>query len=377
MVIFPLVNQKADTKMSAIKEKIVHAKEKIAQVKEYVENGVWEVDDSALPLPKRFCIRATRFFQATLSGFSRHRCALHAAGLTYYSLMSLVPVLCLLVLLARACGAGDFARDKINGTIDQMIVNFEKGPEKLPEFMTKNQSPQQIEAKRQAAEDFAKQARKISNDIFDRIAKVNLKKVGIFGVIILLWTVVSTFGMVEHAFNEVWEVPKPRPLWRKFILYAFVALVLPLLVALALSMPILHVVRTILDATLGATSYTKWIGDALVAMLNSRLFGIAFTLLFTVAAFTFILNFVPHRKVSFRASLNGGIITAFLFGGWLKLCAIAQVGIAKSNAMYGSFAFLPIILAWLYMSWQIILLGSNMTYAFDCIHSGRRPGSDG
>ena len=46
--------------MSAIKEKIVHAKEKIAQVKEYVENGVWEVDDSALPLPKRFCIRANK-----------------------------------------------------------------------------------------------------------------------------------------------------------------------------------------------------------------------------------------------------------------------------------------------------------------------------
>ena len=98
--------------MSAIKEKVVHAKEKIAQVKEYVENGIWEVDDSALPRPKRFCVRLTRFFQATLSGFSRHRCALHAAGLTYYSLMSLVPVLCLLVLLARACGAGDFARDK-------------------------------------------------------------------------------------------------------------------------------------------------------------------------------------------------------------------------------------------------------------------------
>ena len=358
------------------KEKLSYAKEKLSHVKDYVENGVWEIDDSALPRWKRFYIRATRFFQATLSGFSRHRCALHAAGLTYYSLMSLVPVLCLLVLLARACGAGDFARDKINSTIDQMIVNFEKGPEKLPDFMKKNQTPQQIEAKRQAAQDFARQARQISNDVFDRIAHVNLRKVGLVGVFMLLWTVVSTFGMVEHAFNEVWEVPKPRPLWRKFVLYALVALVLPLLIALALSMPILSVIQAILDATLGATTYTKWVGDALVAILGSKLFRIGFTLLFTIAAFTFILNFVPHRKVSLRASVNGGIITAILFGGWMKLCAIAQIGIAKSNAMYGSFAFLPLILMWLYMSWQIILLGSNMTYAFDCIHSGRRPGSD-
>ena len=364
------------TSTELVKEKYERTKEKLGQAKAFVAEGVWSVDDASLPRGKRFGVRALRFFQATFLGFSRHRCALHAAGLTYYSLMSLVPVLCLLVLLARACGVGDFAREKINVTIDQMIANFEKGPEKLPDFMKKNQTPQQIEAKRQAAQDFARQARQLSNDVFDRIAKVNLRRVGFFGLALLLWTVVSAFGMVEHAFNEVWEVPKPRPLWRKFVLYAVVALVLPLLIALSLSMPILHVVQAALDATLGASSYTKWVGDALMSILNSRLFSIAFTLLFTIAAFTFILNFMPHRKVPLRASVNAGIITAFLFGGWMKLCAIAQVGIAKSNAMYGSFAFIPIILAWLYMSWQIILLGGNMTYAFECIHSGRRPGAD-
>ncbi len=365
------------TSTEKIKDRCGLVKEKCEKIKEYVSDGMWEVDDSSLPRAKRFGVRVLRFFQATLSGFSRHRCALHAAGLTYYSLMSLVPVLCLLVLLARACGLGDFAREKINVTMDQMIANFEKGPEKLPDFMKKNQSPEQIEAKRQAAQDFARQARQLSNDIFDRIAKVDLRKVGIFGVLLLLWTVVSTFGMVEHAFNEVWEVDRPRPLLRKILLYAVVSLVLPLLVTLSLSMPILHVVQAALDATLGASSYTKWVGDALISVLNSRLFSIAFTLTFTIAAFTFILNFMPHRKIPFRASLNAGIVTSILFGGWMKLCAIAQVGIAKSNAMYGSFAFVPIILAWLYMSWQIILLGSNMTYAFECIHSGKRPGAGG
>ena len=348
---------------------------KIEKIREYVVEDVWEIDASALPPRKRLGVLFTRFIQATFSGFSRHRCALHAAGLTYFSLLSLVPVLCLLLVLARACGAGDFAREKINASIDQMIVNFEKGPEKLPDFLTRNQPPEQIEARRQAAKEFAQQAREISNGIFDRIAQFNLRTMGLFGFFMLLWTVVSTFGMVEHAFNEVWEVPKPRPLWRKFLLYALVALVLPMLVALSLSMPVLHIVRAALDATLGATSYTKWVGDALMAILDSRLFGIAFTLLFATAAFTFILNFMPHRKVSLRASVEGGLITALLFGTWLKLCAIAQVGIAKTNAMYGSFAFLPIILAWLYMSWQIILLGGNMTYAFHCLHSGKRPGA--
>ena len=47
----------------------------------------------------------------------------------------------------------------------------------------------------------------------------------------------------------------------------------------------------------------------------------------------------------------------------MKICAVAQVGIAKSSALYGSFAFLPIVLAWLYMSWQIVLLGACITHA--------------
>jgi membrane protein len=76
--------------------------------------------------------------------------------------------------------------------------------------------------------------------------------------------------------------------------------------------------------------------------------------------FSFVFWFLPNCRVTFRNAFWGGVSTALLFGGWMKLCAIAQVGIAKSSALYGSFAFIPIVLAWLYMSWQIILLGANM-----------------
>ena len=199
---------------------------------------------------------------------------------------------------------------------------------------------------------------------------MDLKKVGIFGIAILLWTVVSTFGMVEHAFNEVWEVPTPRPLWRKIVLYAFVSLVLPLLVALALSMPILNVVRTVLDATLGATSYTRWVGDALVNLLTSRLFGFFITLVFSALAFAVLLKMMPNRRVSFRSAFRAGVFTALLTGVLMRLCTTAGVGVSKWGAMYGSFAALPIVLAWIYMSWQIVLLGSCMSYAFECVHRG-------
>ena len=74
---------------------------------------------------------------------------------------------------------------------------------------------------------------------------------------------------------------------------------------------------------------------------------------------------MPYCRVSFRHAWYGGILTGVLFGAVLKLCAVAQVGIAKSSALYGSFAFLPIVLAWFYMSWQVVLLGACFVNAFD------------
>ena len=76
---------------------------------------------------------------------------------------------------------------------------------------------------------------------------------------------------------------------------------------------------------------------------------------------------MPNRIVSFRHSVYGGILSALLFVGWLKVCAIAQVGIANSSALYGSFAFFPIVLAWIFVSWEIVLLGANMVRAFEIV----------
>ena len=74
---------------------------------------------------------------------------------------------------------------------------------------------------------------------------------------------------------------------------------------------------------------------------------------------------MPNCRVQFRAAVYGGMITAFFFGAWVKICAVAQIGIAKSSTLYGSLAFLPIVLAWMYMSWQIILLGACAVREFE------------
>ena len=147
--------------------------------------------------------------------------------------------------------------------------------------------------------------------------------------------------------------------------------------SVAVSLPILRLAKTALDATLGATSYTKWVGDALVNLIMSRLFGFFVTLAFASLAFAILLKMMPNCRVGFRSSFRGGFFTALLVGGWMRLCTSAGVGISKSGAMYGSFAVVPIVLAWVFMSWQLILLGSCMSYAFECVHRGSPVLSDG
>ena len=300
-------------------------------------------------------------------GFMHNHCSMHAAGLTYFSMLSMVPSLCLLLFFAKTCGIDDCARNSINNHIDIMIQNIEKGQddEIVSTLAGVNvMSEEERERKRIAALEFGKQAREISDGIFDRIDNFNIGTLGWIGFMFLLWTVISSLGMVEVSFNHIWGVTKPRPIWKRAYMYLFISIVVPVLVALAMSLPILGIVKNIIVATLGATWLTKWVGDGLIWLLDSSLVRLGFALGMASLNFAFLFYMMPNCKVSFKPAFLGGLITALLYGGWMKVCAIAQVGIAKSSALYGSFAIFPIILAWMYMSWEIILLGANMAYAF-------------
>ena len=185
----------------------------------------------------------------------------------------------------------------------------------------------------------------------------------------LVWTVISTFGMVETSMNEIWQVKDMRPLWRRCVLYLFVTLVSPILMALALSMPVLGVVKAVLEAATGYIPYSKWLMDLLVAMLFSRFVSYLVTFAFAALGLGFFYKFMPYCKVKTPWALLAGAVTALVFALWLRLCIIAQVGVANSSALYGSFAFVPILFAWIYISWQIILFGSVLSCQFQSIYS--------
>ena len=310
--------------------------------------------------------RIVRWGQSVARGFLGNHCSLHAAGLTYFSMLAMIPVLCCILVLAKVAHVDRFARDQINAQIDALITNVEQGQKDIsPEEAEKDPVKAKELKKKIAAEEFAKQARDFSDKLFEKIDKFDVRKLGWIGLAMLLWTVISSLGQVEVSVDEIWGVEKARPIWKKSYLYLFVATVMPVLATLAMSMPILNVVKDVIVATAGATWLTKWVSDGLVWFIDSWVFRLGISLGFASLAFGYFLWVMPNCKVSFRHAWYGGALTAVLFGAVLKVCAVAQVGIAKSSALYGSFAFLPIVLAWFYMSWQVILLGACMTKAFE------------
>ena len=290
--------------------------------------------------------------------------SMHAAGLTYFSLLAVVPVMCCILVAAKACNVDDYARMQLNAKIDEMIVEIENGQDENIPFLATDDDAEK-EKKRIAASEFAHQARLLSNELFGRVDQFDVGTLGWIGFGFLLWTVISSLASVETSFNGIFGVAKARPLWHRAYLYLLIMIVLPILATIAMSLPILNVVKNVLTATMGHLWLTKWVSDGLIGVLESNLFRFAFTLVVTTMDFAFFFWVIPNCRVKFRAACWGGLITAILFGGWMKVCAVAQVGIAKSSALYGSFAFLPIVLAWLYMSWQIILVGACMVKEFE------------
>ena len=318
-----------------------------------------------------FMKKTVRWAKLVHAGFSGSHCALHAAGLTYFSILALVPLLCVLLVFAKAVGADDFARRSVDEYLDSLIVNIERGQDDaILAGLPLEESDR--ERKRIAAAVFAKEARNVSNALFSRIDNFDVGAFGWIGFAFLFWTVVSAVGMIEVSFNEVWNVEKSRPPLKRAIVHPAVALALVPAAALAASPQLLNLAKDVVEITLGAAWITKWISDWLVALVDWKIFRMAFSLVMSSFVFAVFFKVMPNRSVAFGHAFRGGVASALLFVCWLKVCAVAQVGISNSSALYGSFAFFPIVLAWMYVSWEIVLLGTGMVRAFEIISSERK-----
>ncbi|MGD9015094.1 MAG: YihY/virulence factor BrkB family protein, partial [Candidatus Omnitrophota bacterium] len=191
------------------------------------------------------------------------------------------------------------------------------------------------------------------------------------GVAILFWTVIKVLGNIERSFNDIWGIKQARKLVRKFSDYLSVMLVCPILIIISSSITVFITTQVELIAEkvllLGAIS----------PLISFVLKLLPYSMIWIL--FTFIYIFMPNTKVNFKSGLLAGVFAGSIYEIVQWIYITFQVGAVKYNAIYGSFAALPLFLVWIQMSWLIVLFGAEVSFAHqnvdmyelepDCLHA--------
>ena len=328
----------------------------------FLRNDIWLLQARQV---KRhwWAVRTYRFFGSVLFAFRMNRFALHASALTYYTLMSVVPVLALALTLARAFGGDDMARARVLHSLDTWLDRL------TPEVVAETEGAAEAVIP-EATHALADQLHNIVAGLFDQVGQFSFSTLGGIGAVALVFMVITMLGRIEESFNMIWGIEQTRSVWRKFSDYLSVVIIFPFFLLAATTVPIL-------DLATRTAENVAYLGPYMNMMLHSVWMKHTLTIGAVTLAFMFVLIFMPNTRVKLLPGLAGGFVTGICFMLWLLICAHLQIGIAKNNALYGGFALLPILLLWIYTSWLIVLLGAEITFALqngDTCHVDFRKG---
>jgi len=261
----------------------------------------------------------SKFYKSTLfaiQGFKDDQCILRASALTFYTLLSIVPIMAMAFGISKGFGLEKLLENQLLAT----FPGHEEVTGKIIEFSS------------------------------NLLKETKSGIMAIPGVILLLWSVIKMFSHIEDSFNTIWCITSKRTLIRKFADY----------IALFFTASFFFIF---------SSSVTIFLSTEL-----SNLFGnipfiqILFHLLpfFTAwLIFLFFYIFLPNTKVDFKSALIGGILAGTMYQITQILYLKFQIQVTHYNAIYGSFAALPLFLIWLQMSWIILLSGAEMSFVLE------------
>ncbi len=292
----------------------------IEQIRCFIQFRLWHLSEKTYSFPKRQAIIATKIVFLAVNGFQRDLCQLRASALSLYTLLSIVPVIALLFGVAKGFG-------------------FEK---KLEQDLLEQLHEQDT---------FMLQVIGFAQNM---LATTKGGVIAGIGIVVLFWTVIKVISNIEESFNSIWQIPENRPWARKVSDYLSLMMLAPVLLIVSSSITIF--VKTQI------AWLVEWIrlpdfGTRIVLYLMS--FSPMVIMMFL---FSFIFIFMPNKKIKLKAGVIAGIMTGCLYQlvqlGYISL----QIGASSYNAIYGSFAALPLFLIWLQLVWCVVLFGCEISF---------------
>jgi membrane protein len=283
-----------------------------------IEKALWGVQESPRSPWMAGSLRGLRTVLTLARDLARGRLTLHAMGLVYTTLLSIVPLLALSFSVLKAFG--------VYNQIQPMLLNF---------LMPLGENGEEV-----------------ARRIVQFIEKTNVGVLGTVGLALLVYTSISLMQKIEESLNYIWHIPHPRRLGERFSRYLSVLMVGPILVfsALGITASILHIglVRDLLAISmLGQT-----------VQIASRLMPY----LLVSAAFTFVYVFIPNTRVRMLPAVIGGVVGGIVWqtAGWAFAAFVASS--SQYAAIYSSMAILILFMIWLYLSWLILLFGASVAF---------------
>ena len=284
----------------------------------FVTLDMWRLTRASLAAPTRLGVATLRVLYMTVQAYIEEGIGSLAGSLTYSTVLSLVPILAVIIGIAKGFGLQETVRDALMRALPGHEVEFGKAFAYVENYLSQ-----------------------VQGGLF----------IGV-GLAVLFYTVLMLISTIEDAFNRLWQAPYARPWSRRVINYLGAFILFPLLLTISSG-------TTLFLSTLSNT----YLGElGIISALTTQILGLVPYVVVTLG-FVCLYFFVPNVRVHFIPALIAGLIAGIAFQIFQALYINGVLWISRYNAIYGSFAAVPLALLWIQLSWIIILLGAEISYA--------------
>ncbi|HZM14162.1 MAG TPA: YihY/virulence factor BrkB family protein [Bacteroidales bacterium] len=292
----------------------------IIQTYNSIRTDIWKTPMDRLSGNIAYWIRQVRIIYMVFKGIRRDNIYIKASALTYFTILSVIPLIALAFGIAKGFGLQDELRA-------QIIMQFHNQEQVMAWIL-----------------DFA-------NNMLEEASGGWIAGVGIA---LLFYTVGQLLNYVETTINSIWRVDETRVWYRKMTDYLAIIIMVPVIFVASSSVTVLA--NTKLNDLLGKSEMLE-VFKPVVSFLVQL---IPFILLCILATAAFLV--MPNTRVKIRPAIIAGLITGIALQVLQILYVQSQLGITKLGTLYGSFAAVPLLMIWAQVTWVALLMGAQLSY---------------
>jgi membrane protein len=293
----------------------------IVLIRNFIFRDVWVISHHGLSPFRRIVIKQIKIFLVTFRGFMENKVSIRASALTYYSLMSVVPIVAMIFGIAKGFGLEKMLQKELTAKLSgqQEVLNW---------IIT------------------------FANSMLERTKGGIVAGVGL---VLLFWSIMNVLGNIEASFNDIWQIKKGRTLFRKFADYLSIMLIAPVFITLSSSATVY--ITTQITTIMHKIQVLGYMAPVIGVFINL----IPYLLIWILFSFIYIV--MPNTRVRIWPAVISGIIAGTIFQIVQWAYVKFQISVSSYNAIYGSFAALPLFMIWIQTAWIIVLFGAELSYA--------------